>query len=202
MILNFHSSAYSDHRRHGRDDLTCNGMSACVMNFITHEKAYSLYPRATFEEHRSLMLLPTTASRERAYAKYAELGWSMGYRITGDDFHNLNSSLARGPRYVGDKRTWTIPILPQVDAPYPLLTEMNSWTLRYDTALKPYFEFSSLVSPQLRYCYIVLDEFLREQIQKIPILIKKSRDEGEEYVFLRLCSTATRDLLTRCPQST
>jgi len=174
------------------------------MNFITHEKAYSLYPRATFEERRSLILPSRTPSHESACAKYAKRGWTMLHRIMGDDFHNLNSSLGRGPRYVGDWRTWTIQVLPNVelDAPCPLLTEMNSWTLRYDRILRPFLEFSLLISPQLRYCYVVLDEFLRMQIQRIPILLEKSRDEGEEYVCLCLCSTATLRLLTRSPQST
>ena len=120
--------------------------------------------------------------------------------VTGDEFHNLDSSLARGPRYVGDPWTWTIPILPKVDAPCPLLTEMNSWSLRYDRGLKPLFDFSLLISPQLRYCYLVLDEFLEEQIQKNPVLPKKSSDEGEEYVLPCLCSTSVLDLLTQCPK--
>jgi hypothetical protein len=105
-------------------------------------------------------------------------------RITGDDFHNLNSSLARGPRYVGDHRTWTIPILPEVDAPTHQLTGLNSWTLRYDKGLKPHLEFSSLISAQ--HSCLVLDEFVREQTEKIPFLLKKSRDDGKEYVFLCL----------------
>jgi len=172
------------------------------MNFITHDRAYSLYPRATFEERRSLMYGTGTASRKKARAKYVERGWTMLDGITGDDFHNLNSSLVRGPRYVGDRRTWAIPILPKVDAPCPPIAEINSWSLTYDMALKPLLYFSSLISPQLRYCYLVLDEFFREEIQKIPILLKETRDEGEEYVFLCPCSTATLELLTRCPQNT
>ena len=172
------------------------------MNFITHEKAYSIYPCATFEERRSLMFLSANASRRKAHVKYAERGWTMLDGVTGDDFHNLKSSLARGPRYVGDRRTWTISILPKVDARCPPIAEINSWSLIYDARLKPYFDFSSLISPQLRYCYLVLHEFVREGIQKIPILLKETRDGGEEYVFLCPCSTATLELLTPCPQNT
>ena len=155
------------------------------MNFITHEKAYSLYPRATFEERRSLTCLFSTISRTRAWAKYTERGWTMLDGVTGEDFHDLNSSLARGPRYVGDSKTWTIPILPKIDAPLEGLTEMNSWSLKYDLSLKPHFEFSLLISPQLQYCYLVLDEFLREEISKIRVLRKQTRLEGERYVFFR-----------------
>jgi len=154
------------------------------MNFITHEKAYSLYPRATFEERRSLTCLFSTISRAKAWTKYTERGWTMLEGVTGEDFHNLNSSLARGPRYVGDSKTWVIPILPKIDAPcLSGLTEMNSWSLKYDPSLKPHFQFSLLISPQLQYCYLVLDEFLREEISKIRVLRKQGRLEGERYVF-------------------
>ncbi|KIM47322.1 hypothetical protein M413DRAFT_440763 [Hebeloma cylindrosporum] len=161
MILNFHST--------------------CVMNFITHEKAYSLYPRATFEERRSLICLFSTAARARAWAKYTERGWTMLDGITGDDFHDLDSSLARGRRYVGDSKTWTIPILPKIDTTCPEdLVEMNSWSLHYDQYLKPHLEFSLLISPQLRFCYLVVDEFLREEIWKIRIL-HKTYCEGDQH---------------------
>jgi len=167
----------------GEDDLHVK-TTACVMNFITHEKAYSLYPRASFEEHRSLTCLYSTIARTKAWAKYTERGWTMLDGITGQDFHDLNSSLARGPRYVGDSKTWTIPILPKIDAPsLDGLVEMNSWSLNYDLNLKPHFEFSLLISPQLQHCYLVLDEFLREEISKIRILHKQTRLEGERYVF-------------------
>ena len=74
-------------------------MTVCVINFITHEMVYSLYPRATLEERRSLIFLFRSAARDKAYAKYAERGWII---IIGDD---LNSSLACGPRYIADSKT-------------------------------------------------------------------------------------------------
>jgi len=158
------------------------------MNFITHEKAYSLYPRATFEERRSLMCHSSTISRAKAWAKYTERGWTMLDGITGDDFHDLNSTFARGPRYVGDPKTWTIPIHPKIDTPCPTgLAEMNSWLLKYDFNLKPHIEFSLLISPQLNYCYLVLNEFLREEIWNIRVLREKADLDGEMYVFLCLC---------------
>jgi hypothetical protein len=131
------------------------------------------------------MYLSKTAARKKAYAKYAERGWTMLDGITGDDFHNLNSSLGRGPRYAGDPRTWTIPILPKINAPYPLFTEMNSWFLRYNMDLKPSFDFYSLITPQLRYSYIVLDSFIKEKIQNVYaifIMDPPADEELEKYV--------------------
>ena len=166
-----------------KDDLHLK-TTACVMNFITHDKAYSLYPRATFEQHRSLVFLRGTAARDKALAKYTERGWSTLNRITGGDFHDLNSAFARGPRFVGDSKTWTIPIFPRIDAPsQDGLVEVNSFLLRYDIDLKPHLEFLSLISPQLRHCYLVLDEDLPEEIQNILIPHEQTRLEGEQYVF-------------------
>ena len=165
------------------DDLYIK-ITACVMNFITHEKAYSLYPRATFEERRSLKFLHGSAARDKAYTKYAERGWKMLDGIAGEDFHDLNSSLARGSRRVGDSKTWTIPILPKIGTSFPEgLTETNSWSLRYDHNLKPCLDFCLLISPQLQYCYLVLGQSLIDEIWKIPVLRKETRREGEEYVF-------------------
>jgi hypothetical protein len=174
--------------------------TACVMNFITHEKAYSLYPRATFEERRSLIFLFRSGARDNAYAKYAERGWIMLDGITGEDFHDLNSSLARGFRHVGDSKTWTIPILPKIDTPFPEgLMETNSWSLRYDHNLKPYLDFSLLISSQLQYCYLVVGDSLRDEIWKIPVLRKESRLEGEEYVFPCLWLTFIVDFAHAAP---
>ena len=104
--------------------------------------------------------------------------------IAGEDFHDLNSSLARGSRRVGDSKTWTIPILPKISTSFPEgLTETNSWSLRYDHNLKPYLDFSLLISAQLQYCYLVLGQSLIDEIWEIPVLRKETRLEGEEYVF-------------------
>ncbi|KAK0486598.1 hypothetical protein IW261DRAFT_1456297 [Armillaria novae-zelandiae] len=55
--------------------------STCVMNFITHSHAYSLYARATFGERRSV---PSRANKAH-------------------DFHDIL-------RRVGDKHCWVIPL--------------------------------------------------------------------------------------------
>jgi len=170
------------------------------MNFITHEKAYSLYPRATFEERRSLKFLLRTAARDKAYTKYTERGWKMLDGIAGEDFHDSKSSLARGSRHVGDSKTWTIPILPKIDTSFGEgLTETNSWSLRYDHNLIPHLDFSLLISSQLQYCYLVLGQSLIDEIWKIPVLRKETRLEGEEYVFPCLSLTFMVDFANAAP---
>ncbi|KAH9942558.1 hypothetical protein B0H21DRAFT_523328 [Amylocystis lapponica] len=51
--------------------------STCVMNVISYEKAYALYPRATFEERRSLVCPTDGLPQEPAINKYATRGWEM-----------------------------------------------------------------------------------------------------------------------------
>ncbi|KAI0029336.1 hypothetical protein K488DRAFT_15199, partial [Vararia minispora EC-137] len=53
--------------------------STCVMNIITHEKAYSLFPLATFEK-REALIIKCQHERERdqiARQKYLSRGWTM-----------------------------------------------------------------------------------------------------------------------------
>jgi len=129
-------------------------ITACVVNFITHEKAYSLYPwHATFEKRCSLAFRFKRTARTEAYRKYAKRGWKILDGITGNEFHDLNSSVPCGPRHVGDSKTWTIPILPKIDASFP--EGLNSWSLRYDEDLKPLHKFSLLPSPRLQYYRVI-----------------------------------------------
>lgn len=48
--------------------------AACVMNIVTYNAAYSLYPYATFEERTSLVVLKVTERTQLALDKYASRG--------------------------------------------------------------------------------------------------------------------------------
>ncbi|KAI0341020.1 hypothetical protein BDW22DRAFT_1296455, partial [Trametopsis cervina] len=74
--------------------------STCVMNFITHTTAYSLYPRATFEDTKSLVLLDTPL-QSHALQKYQERGWTLVRQLHFPDF-DLDLSF----RSLVDNRTW------------------------------------------------------------------------------------------------
>ncbi|KDR73334.1 hypothetical protein GALMADRAFT_142446 [Galerina marginata CBS 339.88] len=77
MVLNFEQS--EPYRKiqpitslQSPHEIVLNYYSTCVMNRITHEKAYSLYPLATFDQRRSLIYLdPDTEERKAALEKYA-----------------------------------------------------------------------------------------------------------------------------------
>ncbi|KAH8092522.1 hypothetical protein BXZ70DRAFT_898119 [Cristinia sonorae] len=81
--------------------------STCVMNVISYEKAYCIYPRATLHEHCSLNNeLYSSPTRPEALQKYTTRGFKfcrslrhiadidLGFRVAG--------------RYIGDSLCWTL----------------------------------------------------------------------------------------------
>lgn len=75
------------------------------MNFITYNGAYSLFPRATFEERKGL-IFRTPCDPSEALAKYMSRGWDLRDTITDEEQSNLASSLRAETRWVGDKKSW------------------------------------------------------------------------------------------------
>ncbi|PPQ91333.1 hypothetical protein CVT25_003773, partial [Psilocybe cyanescens] len=180
MVLNFHSSEILHLlRSFFTDTLT---LAACVMNIITHEKAYSLYPRGTFDERRSLLYLPLRNDRRllSAATKYAARGWQIVHKISKDESNNPRSAFSHGKRYLGDGKCWTLPIFPKLDFP-PSNIEANSWALLYDADLVPNMASTVFTSPKLRYGYLIADEPLRNYISCLSIALDE-KFEGEQYV--------------------
>ncbi|TFY80353.1 hypothetical protein EWM64_g3656 [Hericium alpestre] len=97
--------------------------SSCVFNFITHEKAYSLYPKATFEDRRTLLFKPANRLKpatQRAIEKYRQRGWKILYNAPphwydiggpkpGPD-DPKDSALECTSRWADDGLTWVIPL--------------------------------------------------------------------------------------------
>ena len=79
---------------------------AVVLNYITWCKAVSLYPCATFEQRRSLILCENLRFAG-AQAKYLARGFTFQDILTPDEAKPPGPFQA-GPRYVGDKRTWIL----------------------------------------------------------------------------------------------
>ncbi|KAH0828580.1 hypothetical protein J3R83DRAFT_2851 [Lanmaoa asiatica] len=116
--------------------------STCVMNFITSDAAYSLYPIATFEE-RSALGMPTARSASTAIQKYVERGWRIYFMLTPYDVAHPAESyfLPNRERWVCDKHTWKLPLdqtgvkgrPPLSPASAPLLFDpvlINGWNLK------------------------------------------------------------------------
>lgn len=135
------------------------------MNIITHDKAYSLYPKATLEERRSLMYSTEGLKQDSARKKYKKRGWSMVERLTVEELQDPVSAFTPGHRYVGDSKCWTIPLSspPLMDLPEGFI-ETNTWALKYDFDLLPIMSFKVLLTNCLNYSYLVVDEELAQYI--------------------------------------
>lgn len=79
------------------------------MNLITYYGAYSLYPRATYDERRSLVCCTRPRHRKDAIDKYAKRGWKIQRKINPVEHEDTNASFRIEDRWIGDKKTWFIP---------------------------------------------------------------------------------------------
>ncbi|KAF8961523.1 hypothetical protein BDZ97DRAFT_1733677 [Flammula alnicola] len=178
-VYNFHK--YNPDRKiqlitsyHSPLEVVLNFHSTCVMNIITHEKAYSLYPKATFEQRRSLIISTEGSNQETARKKYATRGWSMVEQLTHEEYRHSGSAFAQGGRYVGDSKCWTLPILPKLDLPEGYM-ETNTWELVHQANLEPEMLFLILLTGNLRYSYLVVDRSVQKYLT--PALLDVSDDK-------------------------
>ncbi|KAJ7311551.1 hypothetical protein DFH08DRAFT_718193, partial [Mycena albidolilacea] len=100
--------------------------STAVMNIITHDTAYSLYPWSTFVTKQALVVETVGAGQEAGGRKYAGRGWKM----IRSPFPSCNSELGvRIARSVGDHFTWIISLPPI--SHLPLLHETTNLASAY-----------------------------------------------------------------------
>ncbi|KII94493.1 hypothetical protein PLICRDRAFT_120574 [Plicaturopsis crispa FD-325 SS-3] len=136
--------------------------STCVMNLISFANAYSLYPKATFEERRSL-ITPTAASshmQTEGRDKYVSRGWKMT-TLSRQERDDPRSSFGLGDRWLGDRLTWTLPLGAECPAirsseGSQLNTDnlaLHNWCLRLDLS-DAVMEFEILISPALKFHYV------------------------------------------------
>ncbi|KAF8148270.1 hypothetical protein B0H34DRAFT_737622 [Crassisporium funariophilum] len=172
--------------------------STCVMNLISHSKAYCLYPKGTFEERRSLEHRPTSgfsarqsAARQASLHKYHERGWKIVEYIKPEEIRDPRSAFAEGSRYVGDRQCWTYPILPELALPEGHV-ESNGWALCFDQGDADMTYMILRKRQGLRYSYLVdipmqhyispvfcLADFERYLDDDIRLLLKFQRESQE-----------------------
>jgi hypothetical protein len=100
------------------------------MNLITHNKAYSIFPRATFKDRCSLMFESKVRdSMVKARDKYEKRGWTFveGYEIQQ---HDPLSGFRKGIRRLGDSKCWSISLDANQDRTRSDW-DLNSWKLMY-----------------------------------------------------------------------
>ncbi len=137
------------------------------MNIIAHDKAYSFFPKVTFERRHSLRFyLRSDVNRELAAQKYVRRGWALTgwfceqYPIDG---------FPLGTRYVGDSVCWTLPVYPALELPSGY-AEANSWFMRTQLYFSyPPFKMKTTImtAPVLKFAYTLAPEeavVVRERI--------------------------------------
>ena len=178
IILNFHSSQSCLYTlSYWCIKLTVlTVLVAVVMNVIAYDRAYCLYPRATFEARLSLYLKTVEPRDVQVIEKYRARGWDFVH-----DWPTLNPSttmpydptiVPMQPRWIGDKHTWSIPLaLTGVTLPAPYSTVSpaletdpcfcTSWAIaeRRRTRLAGWVHFGMLRGMRVDYQVVDADGF-------------------------------------------
>ena len=81
----------------------CNWHPGCIMNFITHNRAFSIHPQATFIEQWSLVY-DLSPKSFKVHMKYVFCGWNKVQYPQATDYADPLSSFGRGPRRIGDRK--------------------------------------------------------------------------------------------------
>jgi hypothetical protein len=106
---------------------------ACLMNFITFRKAYSLYPLYTFERYRGLIMAHEEGIHKIVIQKCRDRGWTLEADPLACSADLLKCRPRRRSRWAGDKFCWTV-ALPIDGALFQetsqtLPIELNGWFL-------------------------------------------------------------------------
>ncbi|KAI0323629.1 hypothetical protein GY45DRAFT_1264285, partial [Cubamyces sp. BRFM 1775] len=144
--------------------------STCVMNAISYEKAYCLYPRATLEDRCSLLSWSSQGRAKRraeGIQKYSARGFRM-LTLPDWDVHTPNRSFPSITRWFGDCHAWTISlslngITPP--PPYNVYTTprlhdpaaLTSFLMRWDPVDGAIMSFRVVKVPILRFYFVASD---------------------------------------------
>jgi len=155
-----------------------------MMNFITYEAAYSLYPRATFEDHQNLELAVLPMGT-RSLGRNAERGWRTISSLWPHSVSIPREFFVGAARSSTDKMTWRVsldgtgvqtpPLLSISSAPRTAdPSTFNSWVLSETSSgwsVAP--QMVMLKSGVLRYTYTCATIGLRN---KLKIMLDKKWD--------------------------
>lgn len=139
------------------------------MNILTYDTAYSIFPRAIFEDRIGLALLCSEPScNESALRKYQHRGWTISQHVSNAELGAPTFVFAPKLRYVGDALCWKIPILPTFHPEQPCCYDIksNSWTMCYNSRLTLTMTYKVVASPRLQFSYLIeSDENLVECLE-------------------------------------
>ncbi len=164
------------------------------MNVVAYDKAYSFFPKATFEERRSLRRYREgDPNRDLAMQKYTRRGWSMIGPSTTQS--QPLDAFPVGERYVGDCACWTVQVHPALELPLGIV-EGNSWHISISSVhyLTPIMITAAIMSTrELRFAYTLSPHEANVAKDHIwPHVLSLAVSSGTRYVYNlgRLCVTA------------
>lgn len=85
--------------------------TTALINFISWNKAYAIFPRLTFLWRETVPLTLVAGAYGPLHCKYGKRGWRMRTESTLDskkERHLLGDMSRKGNRRIGDKDTWII----------------------------------------------------------------------------------------------
>ncbi|RYP36499.1 hypothetical protein DL768_010932 [Monosporascus sp. mg162] len=86
--------------------------TTALINFISWNKAYSIFPRATFLLHETVPLKPVSDFYGSRHAEWSKLGWRLRteavYTSGANNEQPLGDLGRNGDRRIGDSDTWVI----------------------------------------------------------------------------------------------
>lgn len=153
------------------------------MNVISYMYAYALYPFVTFAEQQTVAVLQSgrrirsyeNDSIQRAYAKYADRGWSTTLAPSSTNALRSKSEFRDSARSVGDSACWVISLTP----------------VQHAISLEDY-DSTPLVDPvRANSWYIILRESGQTQIgYKVHQRIANNREDAYAFTFPSASFTA------------
>ncbi|KAJ3530464.1 hypothetical protein NM688_g7704 [Phlebia brevispora] len=177
VVLLYHSSAQTFAILLARTDFATP--LACILNVISHDMAYCLYPRATLEDRCSLLLRPDEILDPIVMNKYVNRGFQFAICAREEDAAFLPGQL----RWLGDKYCWRIPVNTSAIAtvPEPDTLTNSSWRLVNTPRAK--MEFDVLSSPGFQNVYIAGDSTVRAMFVAFSLFSKTLLENDIPYDF-------------------
>jgi hypothetical protein len=176
------------------------------MNFITHDAAYSLYPKATFDKRIAVSFgWNTHEATKKALDKYTERGWAFVEDYSYQGVKAISPAIIPDvARYLDDKHTWILPLdvngldVEAQDASEPSRNPFhcNSWKLNRD-----YTGFSTQIELGISYdriyyapkhfehAYLIADRGLGEAMDHLVDYLaeqNRTKNENKKCVMLTL----------------
>ncbi|KAI0349674.1 hypothetical protein OH77DRAFT_1414569, partial [Trametes cingulata] len=165
--------------------------STCVMNVITFERAYCIFPLATVEQHVSLPAYSSqgrSPRRAEVLNRDAEKGFDTLCLLSSTELLATGalSPFKLGPRWLGDMDTWVVPLVTEGISPppppnpysFPRIHDpavLTSFSVRYDSVEGAIMDFDIVESAVLQYSYVFGDNNTIDYVRHI--LAVKAWDE-------------------------